>query len=86
MLRASPHPIVVSVAASVEFAVVGGVYTGIKHSLLETRIKEEVTPKTRIYISTLSGSLSFAFASVITRKLFGLFDDASNPSQVEDQP
>ncbi|KAF2429697.1 hypothetical protein EJ08DRAFT_697969 [Tothia fuscella] len=67
ILRSST-PALFATAASLQWALLGGTYWGVRTSILNTRpTEEEITNDTKIYTSMLSGGLSFALVGAVTR-------------------
>lgn len=47
--------------------------TGIRGNILNTRLNEERTPENKVYISSMSGGLSFAIVGLVTRVNYRTF-------------
>ncbi|KAE9983537.1 hypothetical protein BLS_004119 [Venturia inaequalis] len=63
------RPSVIVAKFGIEGALLGGAFSSIRWALLETRIKNEITPSTRVYCSSIAGGLSAALAGTIMRKV-----------------
>ncbi|QDS77269.1 hypothetical protein FKW77_003845 [Venturia effusa] len=51
----------------IEGALLGGAFSGIRWALLETRKKDEITPSTRVYCSSIAGGFSAALTGTVMR-------------------
>jgi len=68
VLRSSPTPRLWTLAAGVQWALLGGTFWGIRETLLESQIREKTTSGMTVLISTVSGCTAFILVGAITRK------------------
>ncbi|TID19002.1 hypothetical protein E2P81_ATG05978 [Venturia nashicola] len=61
------RPGVIVAKFGIEGALLGGAFSGIRWALLKTRIKDEITPTTRVYCSSIAGGLSTALTGTVMR-------------------
>jgi hypothetical protein len=68
VLRSSPTPRLWTLAAGIQWALLGGTFWGIRETLLESQIREKITPGKSVLVSSISGCTNFVLVGAITRK------------------
>jgi len=63
----SPTPILWATVSSIQWALLGGSYWGVRSAFLQSRVEDEITPQTNVYASAFAGGLSAAGVGALTR-------------------
>jgi len=67
ILRSSKTPVLWTIATTIQWALLGGSYWGIRTAILDTQKEEEMSPRRLLLISGASGGLSAALVGALTR-------------------